>query len=296
MTQNRISPSAAAETIPFQSEKLAAACVPAWGGRLSMLRAITPHGEIDLIVPMLGWTDTPWRWPKAGAYPLLPYSNRIRDGRLTQAQSSIILKPHPDAMPHTLHGPAHLRRWVCVSQTPDSVTLALDYSADEDWPWPFRAEQIFSLHEDTLVLVLRMTNTGTEAFPAGMGWHPYFLSGPRAVLQHDAQTRWRIDDDGIADGESAPVHPPFQRTEYLSGWHRACITPEAGFHLDLTADPLFSHLVCHRPDDDLYACAEPVTHVADAFNLSAQGIAGTGAHLLEPGAVYSGKITLRIRF
>ncbi len=34
-------------------------------------------------------------WPKAGCYPLLPFSNRIRDGRFLWGGREIRLAPHP---------------------------------------------------------------------------------------------------------------------------------------------------------------------------------------------------------
>lgn len=281
-------------TITIRSTLLEATFAPDLGGRMATLRWLGPGAGRDLLVPLEGWGDTPWRWPKAGAYPLFPYSNRIRDARLAHDGRIHPLKPHPDGAPHTVHGPAHLRPWLGTARTADSVTLRLDYAADADWPWPFHAEQTFTVAEDTLSVLLRLTNTGGEAFPAGMGWHPYFLFDAGAAIRHDAATLWVQDDASVATGETAPAAPPQARTEYLSGWSGATLARGDGLRLAMTADPLFAHLVCHRPDSDAYACIEPVSHVADGFNLAARGIAGTGTRVLAPGATLAGRITLRI--
>jgi aldose 1-epimerase len=278
-------------TIGLRSAGLAAELAPALGGRMSALRLADGR---DIIVPMVGWPDAPWRWPKTGAYPLIPYSNRIRSARLATVSGIVPLKPHPDADQHTLHGPAHLRPWTCIGRNDSSATLALDYAPDADWPWAFWAEQSFTLDGDALALRLAIANTGAEAFPVGLGWHPYFVWLPGATLSHDARLRWPMDADAVATGASEPNAPPHARTEYLSEWARAEIAFSDGLRLELTADPVFGHLVCHRPDGDAYACVEPVTHTADGFNLAVRGVELTGARTLAPGETLSGDIRLRI--
>ena len=282
------------DRVQIGSATLRAAFAPAFGGRMVALQVMRPDGPFDVIVPMNGWTDQPWRWPKAGAYPLFPYSNRIRNARLAHEDRNVELKPHPDAAPHTLHGPAHLRPWHCVAQDETQATLALDYHGDADWPWSFRAEQRFAIAGNQLTLLLRLTNTATQAFPAGMGWHPYFSFGPDATITQDARTLWVQDETFIATGETRAAAPPHERTDYLSEWSGASILHRDGLRLDITADPIFAHLVCHRPDSDAYACIEPVTHGADGFNLAVQGIKGTGTTMLAPGASLSGKISVHV--
>jgi len=44
----------------------------------------------------------------------------------------------------------------------------------------------------------------------------------------------------------------------------------------------------------LYLCLEPVSHVADGFNLAARGVAGTGAVLLPSGGVLRGQMTISL--
>jgi aldose 1-epimerase len=62
----------------------------------------------------------------------------------------------------------------------------------------------------------------------------------------------------------------------------------------LFADPVLSHLVLHRPAGIDYICIEPVSHVADGFNLAARGIANTGTRALDPGDILSGGVTMDV--
>lgn len=282
------------ERIVLRSARLVAECAPGLGGRLSRLRLIDARGERDLLTPLPAWGAVAWRWPKGGAYPLIPYSNRIRDAALTCGGARTILKAHPDAAPHTLHGPAQLRPWSVLDRDEAAATLGLDHDGDADWPWPFQARQRFTIEDDELRLRIEIVNHGAAAFPAGLGWHPYLALGPGATLRHDARGRWAFDDDFIATGETMPATADFDETDYLSDWSAASIVHADGLTVTLSADPVFRHLVLHRPRGGAYICVEPVTHVSDGFNLRERGVEGTGADDdLAPGASMGGEIRLR---
>ena len=55
-----------------------------------------------------------------------------------------------------------------------------------------------------------------------------------------------------------------------------------------------SHLVVHRPPQGGYLCIEPVSHVTNAFNLAAQGMAGTGSMQLGCGETINGPMSLSL--
>ena len=84
-------------------------------------------------------------------------------------------------------------------------------------------------------------------------------------------------------------------TDYVGGWDGTAIVDlPQGSQLSMRADPVFGHLVVHRPDTPLYLCLEPVSHVADGFNLATHGVADTGTHLLEPGDSMNGEIRFNL--
>jgi len=49
-----------------------------------------------------------------------------------------------------------------------------------------------------------------------------------------------------------------------------------------------------QPPQPLYLCLEPVSHVADGFNLAAGGVPGTGTVQLPPGGVLEGRMSLSL--
>jgi aldose 1-epimerase len=78
------------------------------------------------------------------------------------------------------------------------------------------------------------------------------------------------------------------------GWgHRALVEwPERGARLVMTAEPPLDYLVVFTPRGRRFFCAEPVSHVTDAFNLAEAGHPDTGRRVLGPGETLSSTITL----
>lgn len=287
----------------IRAENLRARFDPAAGGRLARLQWRRRSGEwFDVLVPMTSGLDG-LRWPKAGAYPLVPYSNRIAHARLSFQGRTHTLTPHPDALPHTLHGHAQLLPWHC-NAADGAAELRLACAAGPTWPWAFEASQRYTATHDALRLELSVRNVDRTPMPAGLGWHPFFTLGAGASLRHGARREWPHDAAYLPVGHSQPVGAEWQspialgapgRTAYLGTWpHEFELHHDHGVRIRVSAEPVFDHLVVHRPADQPYVCIEPTTHVADGFNLAAAGVADAGLHILEPGDTLRGTIVVAL--
>jgi aldose 1-epimerase len=235
----------------------------------------------------------------------VPYSNRIANAQIDTPEGLVQLSRHPDAAPHTLHGPAHGLPWQVLAQDAQSATLALDHPASAAWPWHFQTEMQIALRSDALQMNLSLTNLDARSMPAGLGWHPYFQHAPQAQLRYRASQLWNSDADLLAlSARPLPAGESFATaralrdgtlTDYLSGWDgRLTLDLPGGDQLDMQTGPLLSHLVVHRPPQGAYLCIEPVSHVTNAFNLAAQGMAGTGSMQLGCGETINGPMTLSL--
>ncbi|QUP54283.1 aldose 1-epimerase [Ralstonia syzygii] len=278
---------------------LAMDIAPAAGGRIAALASVDAAGRrMDWLAPMpascLRDGFDGLAWPKAGCYPLLPFSNRIRDGRFHWAGREIRLAPHP-GQDHAMHGVAHARAWQVDALTAASAELSLHYvPVAGDWPWPFVATQRLVLTPDGLHAEMVLRNAGDSAMPAGGGFHPYFARTPGMRMQFEADTVWPVDAGEVATGrqpisrredfrEARPL-PAESFSVYYSGWRQlAEVRHASGAVLTLRADDPLDHFILHAPGGADYFCLEPVSHVADAINLSAQGWEGTGLRALAPG-------------
>jgi aldose 1-epimerase len=268
-------------------------------GRLVSLQDFSGGNVDDVIVPLRKWPAESRRWAKAGAYPLIPYSNRISNGKLRHAGRSFNVDPHPDAWPHSLHGHSHLLPWMAEAIGQDRVTLRVDSEPGNDWPWRLTAWQSFELSPGTLRVTLGIQNLDRKSFPAGVGWHPYFAWASDYTIRHDARWWWPFDEEYLPTQERRSLKgkdDPLQshRTAYLSEWTHVDVDRGDRRGLRLTADKILSHLVIHHVQDGGYVCIEPVSHLADGFNLAESGLEGTGIQVLEPGQVLTGWVDLRL--
>lgn len=276
------------QTIELTNSTWQLRLLPQWGGRIASLRAMS----MNVLVPLEADQFDPLAWPKAGAYPLLPYSNRLRDARLHFQGREHALPAHPAALPHTLHGVAHTLAWHVESSSAKAMMIACDYQG-EHWPWPVRFEQHFELEGSQLRITQRLINQGESPMPGGLGLHPYFLrqSGMRA--RFEAQHDWLIDSEYMPTGERRTLDEALQIdsnktneiAHYLSGWNGRMQLDYAQGMLNLEAAEPVSHLVAFAPAGAPYFCLEPVTHLADAFNASTSQWADVGTHVIAPGGV-----------
>jgi aldose 1-epimerase len=277
--------------------------VPHAGGRVSALRLVTPGGKAaDVLYPYPEQPEAlfdPIVWAKGGIYPLMPYSNRIAHATVQVNGEAVALAPHPNAVPHTLHGNAHAQPWRVQQADAASATLVLASPASPAWPWHYTASMRFELSASALQVQLTLHNADSRTMPAGFGLHPYFVHSPEALLSYAATSLWPATAEYLPGRERPQrvdeCYVPARRlpngtlTDYVGGWDgTASVDVAPGARLTIHADPVFGHLVVHRPDTPIYLCLEPVSHVADGFNLAARGVANTGTHLLAPGESLTG--------
>jgi len=258
--------------------------LPAWGGRIAALNA----EGLDLLLPISSASFDPLDWPRAGAYPLVPYSNRIRNARLDFNGIEHRLPAHPAALPHTLHGVSHTRPWQVVEVGTERALIRCDYQG-EHWPWAFRAEQQFVLDGNRLRVTLRLLNQGDSPMPAGLGLHPYFQRHPGMRVEYRVGREWQIDADYLATGEHQDAEKTLRiaadngasLAHYQSRWDGKLRIDYPQGRLDLHST--LGHFVAFAPAGSAYLCLEPVSHLADAFNRPRTQWDEVGTHELGPG-------------
>ena len=294
-----------AKVVELTCEGATMRIVPGLGGRVSRLRLVSASGPRDVLVdfPEEAELADLARWPKGGIYPLVPYGNRIRNARLRFEGTDHRLRPHPDAAPHTLHGHGHRAAWTLDEATSCTAAWSLRHRSDEEWPWAFTARMDAWLGASEVRLTLAVRNDDRRPMPAGLGLHPYFLCDAGDVLRFRAARDWPATTDYLAGPprDAAPDHaegaqlPEDTVTLYRSAWDDAAtLRRGTGAVLRLTADPVFDHLVVHRPSGAAYLCLEPATHAPDGFNAAEAGMAEAGRRVLAPGETLSGEVAIAL--
>jgi aldose 1-epimerase len=238
---------------------------------------------------------------EAAAFPLVPYSNRIRNGRFTFRGVDVQLPLNRPPERHSIHGHGWQAGWTVTERDVSAARLEYRHASDA-WPWTYRASQRFVLAPSRLTVELSLENQSDRAMPAGFGWHPYFPRTPETTITAGVDAMWSTDDGHMpaeltsppADLARGMVADTVALDNGFVGWrHRAVIDwREHGVRVMMTADAPLDCLVLYTPPGRPFMCVEPVSHVTDAFNLGATGRKDTGMRVLEPGETLRGTITL----
>ena len=232
---------------------------------------------------------------QTAAFPLVPYSNRIRDGRFAFRGRAVRLPLNRPPERHAIHGHGWQSAWRPIAVGAADARLEYRHAASA-WPWPYRATQRFTLTASSLTVALTLTNEGDTPMPAGLGWHPYFTRTPRVTITADVRAMWLTDEEKMPTERVAPPAAPFGRgrDNCFVGWSRRATIdwPELGARLVMRAEPPLDCLVIYTPAGRPFFCVEPVSHITDAFNLAAAGRTDTGMLSLLPGESVGATLTL----
>jgi aldose 1-epimerase len=249
------------------------------------------------------------------SFPLVPFCNRIRNGRASFGGRDIRFPPnHPaEDSPHPLHGIGWQRPWHVVSAGPSEIVLSLDVEGGAGWPWSFSAMQAFRLLPDRLEVEISVTNEDSAEMPAGIGHHPYFLHEPGTRLATATQAMWQADGEvmPLTLAETPEVLQLRQGTRLsalhtdnnFTGWSRQARIdwpadakgPARSVVMQADAPLDYFVLYCQRGYD--FFCAEPVSQCTDWLNLmSRYGRKHLGGASVAPGETLAARFTLTPRW
>ena len=234
----------------------------------------------------------------ASSFVLIPYSNRLRDGRFSFADKSYQLR---NAEKHAIHGDVRDRPLTVLEHTEDGVVLEFNSQEVSDLNFPFRfsARVTYALVGFELTSRIKLMNTGNEPMPAGCGFHPYFhrrLPGSTGEVELQIKVGGVYPGDTpLPTGPAVPIGPEqdfsIQRSlnrvldHCFAGWDRRALIewPGSGVTARIQADQGMEHVILFSPEGQDFFALEPVTNSNDGFNLLAQGYTNCGVVILKPG-------------
>lgn len=246
------------------------ALAPALGGSVLSFRL----GDLDLLRPApAGAADV----LETACFPLVPYANRIADGRFAWGGRAATLPGNMAGQAHPLHGDGWRGAWAV--EATDEASAVLEFTPlGTAWPWRYRAAQSVRLDADGLNLALSVTNLDDAPGPFGLGFHPYFPDSPTARLTTATAGVWEVSDDLLPVRE-APGSPwragRAARSDVLldhchTGWSgdaRIDLGPGKPA-LRLTASRALRWLHIYAPPEQGFFCVEPVSHAPNALNMT----------------------------
>jgi aldose 1-epimerase len=221
------------------------------GGRLARLRV----GGYDLLT-------------SEGSFVMAPWAGRTGYGRFTFDGVEHRLAVPAKHAPHAIHGTVRDRRWIAHETTDQAVHLSVDLGPE--WPWPGRCEQRIELtgHELSLELTLR---TEGPAFPAVVGWHPWFTKPDSFELAAEAMLE--RGDDHLPTGRRLPageVGSSGDLDDCFEGVRWPVVVHWAQLSLSIDATGCDHLVVFDQPADA--TCVEPQTGPPDGLTTGEHAI------------------------
>lgn len=237
------------------------------------------------------------------SFPLVPFSNRIRDARFRFRGRDVQLPQNFRPEPHAIHGHGWRARWTVVERAEARLTVEYRHPAGA-WPWAYAAQQTFDLDDERLRIRFAVTNEAREPMPVGFGLHPYFVRTSQALVRADVGPMWEADADVmpvrlvpppqqllLGGAGLNPDATPLDNNFTRFGGRAVIEWPEWNSRLRVEADPVYACLVVYTPAGRDFFCVEPATNCIDGFNLADRGRRDTGLIVLDPGDTAAGDVT-----
>jgi len=242
---------------------------------------------------------------------LLPWPNRVRDGRFEFGGATYQLPLSEPQHTNAIHGLTRWCTWTAETVMPAEICLGCTLVAQSGYPWELGLSARYAVAADGLTVTLGAENRSETVAPFAAGMHPYLDLGcpvdeveltvpashhlvtdhrhlpvrlETAAGEHDFAGGRRIGSQQLDDAWTG-----LSRDD--AGWATVCARGAYGVQLDL--DPAWSWVQVFT-GDTLAAGArrslavEPMTASADAFNSGADLVA------LDPGQIWSGSFRISL--
>jgi aldose 1-epimerase len=229
------------------------------GARLSSLRVA---GRERLVGFTRGAAATSW-----GAYPMVPYAGRVRNGRFTHEGTTHQLLLNLGQ--HAIHGTVFDAPWSIVERSSTHATLAAPLGRR----WPFAADVTHEVTVDTverIVTCVLTVSASSATMPAQVGWHPWFLRP--AMLEIDFAEMYVRDEHHVPNGHRiVPSAGPWDDC-FVGARRDPNVVFGDGVRVTIESD--CDHWVIYdMPQHAL--CVEPQSGPPDGFTLA--------PHIVTPG-------------
>jgi aldose 1-epimerase len=291
------------ERLRLQRGSVAVELWPGVAGAVASMRWLGPGAPVDILRPTARLASYS---PKdLACWALLPYSNRLRDGRLVHAGTTWRLPVNHEGFLHPQHGLAWIRPWQVHAASADAASLVLACAAGRDWPFAFEARLDYRLLDDGLEITTSLRNLAGVAAPVGLGQHPYLHRPRGARLQAQVGSVWRCDGDVLPVARvPLPAHWNLPAGCDLDGVAidncfedfagEAWLHLPGGARVQVQADASCRHVIVYNPPDGPFVCVEPATHMPDAANLALVDASVRPMPLAAPGDTM--QVRHRIRY
>ncbi len=245
---------------------------------------------------------------------LIPFPNRIKDGKYVFAGKNYQLPINHPAENHAIHGFIYDKKFKVIdaeiTENEASINLECIYNGDiEGYPFKFLIEMIYTFTaDDGFNCQTLVQNIDDTSMPFGDGWHPYFKFNKKInkiLLKIPSNKKTEVYDRMIPTGKIIQFDQFSELTKIQN------IELDTGFRIENqdaiveteildqksnekiivfqeTGNKKYNFLQVYIPPSRESIAVEPMTCNIDAFNNK------DGLIILEPGEVFEANYGVRL--
>ena len=275
---------------------------------ITEVAAAIRHLSVDGVEITAGYDDdTP---PPFGCgIVLVPWPNRVRDGRWTHEGRTLQLDITEPGLGNALHGLLRNTPYQLVERSDDAISLRAQVFPQNGYPFRLDTRVRYALVADGIQVTHTVRNVGSACAPVAVGAHPFLAIGdvPTDTLTLTVSADHHIDvDDRLNPVGVTPVEGTdwdlregriVATLNLDDAWSGLAMTEGGSVHwlsapdgrtVSLWADEQFGYVHVFitrefpcRGELITAVAIEPMTAPADAFN------SGDGLRWIEPGECWS---------
>lgn len=232
---------------------------------------------------------------------LFPFANRIKDGKYEFNNEEFQLVKNHKQEENAIHGFVYNKAFEIINKevSQEYAKVSLEYIEDNHsigFPYTYKLRADYTFTNNTLSLKVTVTNTGKNAFPFTLGWHPYFVSDNlfESKIKFGANKKIVLGDRNITTGITDIKNKTNLEIKdkqlddcwILNSDEVVFETPKYNLQLNTSGENNF--LQVYTPPKDNAIAIEPTTGVSDSFNNK------IGLQVLDSGARNDLTWTLKI--
>ncbi len=251
--------------------------------------------------------------PAARGQVLVPFPNRVEDGRYVFDGERLRLPLDEPERGHAIHGLARRREWRVSGRSEAAIELRCGLPPSRGYPFPLGLRIKYGLSPSGLAVEMAATNTGDGPLPFGAGCHPYIMVGAKyvdeAMLRVPADSYLELDERLIPRGRAsvggsgldfreghgigdAKINACFTELSFDGdGRTRTTLSHSDGRpKVEVWADGEYPYIQIYTGDDipeegrrRRSVAIEPMSCAPNAFN------SGDGLRVLQPGESFVGE-------
>lgn len=142
--------------------------------------------------------------PSARGQLLIPWPNRLRDGRYTFGGTTYQVPLSEPDKQNAIHGLLRWETWSVAERSEDRVVMEHVLNPRDGYPFGLRMSVAYAVGAGGLSVTTTATNVGDRACPYGMGAHPYLQVDADTIelcwLEAPGRTRLTQDERAIPTG------------------------------------------------------------------------------------------------